>query len=83
MKSRDAALRKAIKTRRDTDMLIYKGLRNKVILELRLAKSLFYLNILNEAKGNCTFFWKTIDNLMRRVPESLGDFKLKVLGELI
>lgn len=42
MKSRDAALLKALKTRRDTDILLYRGLRNKVICELRLAKSRFF-----------------------------------------
>lgn len=42
MKTSDAALRKAIKTRRDIDMPIYKGLRNKVFQEPRLAKSRFY-----------------------------------------
>lgn len=83
MKSREAALRKAIKTRRDTDMLIYKGLRNKVIQELREAKSHFYLNILNEAKGNSKLIWKNIDNLTRTDTKFLGDIKLKVQGKLI
>lgn len=82
MKTGDAALRKAIKTRRDTDMLIYKGFRNKVIEKLSLAKSGFYLNILNEAKGNSKLIWKNIDNLTRRDPKFL-DFKLKVQGVLI
>lgn len=35
MKFSDAALRKAIKTRGDTDILIYKDLMNKVTQELR------------------------------------------------
>ena len=50
-----AALRKAVNTRRDADMLIYKDLRNKVIQELREAKSHFHLNILNEEEGNSKF----------------------------
>ncbi len=83
MKTRNAALRKAIKTRRETDMLFYKGLRNKVIQELRLAKSCFYVNILNEAKGNNKLIWENTDNLTRRSPKSTGDLILKVQGELI
>ena len=81
MKSRDAGLRKVIKTRGDTDMLIHKGLRNKV--HPREAKSRFYLNILNDAKNNSKLIWKNIDNLTRRDPKFLGDFKLKVQGKLI
>ena len=42
MKNRDTALKRAIKTKRDTDLLVYKGLRNRVIKELRLAKSRFF-----------------------------------------
>ena len=83
MKTRDAALRKAIKTRREIDMLVYKGLRNKVIQELRSAKSRFYVNILNEARGNIKLIWENIDDLTRRNHKSIGDLILKVQGELI
>lgn len=58
MKNRDSALRKTIKSRRDTDMLIYKDFRNKVTQELRLAKSRIYLHVMNEAKGNSKLNWK-------------------------
>lgn len=44
MKYRDTALKRAIKTKRDTDILSYKGLRNKVIKELKLAKSRFFFS---------------------------------------
>lgn len=33
----------------DTDIMIYKGLKNKVIQELRLPN--FYLHMMDEAKG--------------------------------
>ena len=39
--------------------------------------------MLNEAKGNSKLIWKIIDNLTRRDPKSLGEFKLKVQGKLI
>ena len=58
--------REAIKTRREIDMLVYKGLRNKVIQELRSAKSRFYVNILNEARGNIKLIWENIDDLDRK-----------------
>ena len=61
MKSRDAALRKEIKTRRDTDMMFIKGLRNKVIQQLREDKSLRSLLLLSftlwGCKGKCQLFY--------------------------
>ncbi len=66
MKTRDAALKKAMKSRRDTDILIFKGLRNKVIRELRQAKSCFYLQIMDDAKGNNKLIWLNINNLTRK-----------------
>lgn len=83
MKNRDSALNKAIKTGRDTDRLCYKGLQNKVIRELRVAKSNYYLHLMNEAKGNSKLIWKNINTLLRKEPNFTGDVKLKVKGKLV
>lgn len=83
MKQRDLALKKATKTKLDTDILIYKGLRNKVVNELRSAKSSFYIHALNEAKGNGKNIWKHIKNLIGREGHHTENIKLKSQGKLI
>ncbi|KAG7526776.1 hypothetical protein JOB18_045141 [Solea senegalensis] len=83
MKSKDAALKKAIKTKRDTDILVYKNLRNKVINELRLAKSHFFLKLLNDAKGNSSEIWKSINSLLGRAQHHTEDIQLTVQGQTI
>ena len=83
MKSRDAALKKAIKTKRDTDTLDYKGLRNKVFKELRLAKSRFHLQLLSEAKGNSKEIWKSINNLRGRAQHHSRDIQLTIQGKIV
>lgn len=83
MKQRDLALKKATKSKRDTDILIYKGLRNKVVNEIRLAKSRFYIQVLNEAKGNSKEIWKNINNLIGQEGHQVEDIQLKSQGELI
>lgn len=83
MKQRDLALKKATKTKLDTDILIYKGLRNKVVNELRSAKSSFYIHALNEAKGNGKNIWKHISNLIGREGHHTENVQLKSQGKLI
>lgn len=82
MKDRDVVLKKAVKTKGNTDMLIFKGLRNKVIYELRQVKSKFYLNILHNAKGNSKLIWQGINNLTRNEPLISENFQLKTEGIL-
>jgi len=79
MKSRDSALKKAISTGRDIDRLCYKGLRNKVIRELRVAKSNYYLHLMNEAKGNNKLIWKNITLFCERnqILEEMLNLKLR------
>ena len=59
LKKRDAALKKSLKSGLDTDRLIYKGLRNKVTMQLRKGKANFF----KEAKGNSKLLWRSIDKL--------------------
>ncbi len=83
MKNRDSVLKMATKSGRDIDRLCYKGLRNKVIRELRVAKSSYYLHQLNEAKGNSKLIWKNVNSLLQKETNSSGDLKIKVQGNLI
>ena len=61
LKKRDAALKKSLKS--SLDRLIYKGLRNKVTMQLRKAKANFFLEVIKEAKGNSKLLWRSIDKL--------------------
>lgn len=63
MKKRDLALKKSIKTKLQTDILVFKGLRNKVISELRKAKSSYFMQLFAESHGNSSLIWKHINKL--------------------
>lgn len=64
MKRRDLALKTFIKTRRDTDLKLFKGLRNQVVKEFRMSKSNYYIQALTEAKGNGKLMWKQLNSLL-------------------
>lgn len=63
MKKRDLALKKSIKTKLQTDILVFKGLRNKVVSELRKAKSSYFMQLFAESHGNSSLIWKHINKL--------------------
>lgn len=65
MKQRDQILKQAIKSKLNTDMVLYKSLRNCVIKDMRLAKSNFYITAITEARGNPSVMWKTINNIVK------------------
>lgn len=61
MRERDAALKRFLKARLNTDHLIFKSLRNRVTRELRKARATFFLDLIRDAKGNSKKLWNTID----------------------
>ncbi|MGL5684566.1 MAG: endonuclease/exonuclease/phosphatase family protein, partial [Vagococcus fluvialis] len=63
IKKRDFALKTFFKTRHDTDLFLYKGLRNRVVKELRNSKSNYYMKMFADAKGNSKLIWKHINSL--------------------
>lgn len=64
IKKRDFALITFfVKTRYDTDLILFKGLRNQVVKELRNSKSNYYMKMLADAKGNSKLIWKQINSL--------------------
>jgi len=62
-KNRDLALKKFLKSRNNTDHLIFTGLRNKVISELRKAKTKYFIQMIEEANGNSSKLWHHINKL--------------------
>lgn len=52
MRERDSALKAALKSKLVTDRLKFVGIRNKVTKEIRKAKANFFLNVIDQAKGN-------------------------------
>jgi len=63
MKERDSALKADLKSKLVTDRLKFVGLRNKVTKEIRKAKANFYLNVIDQAKGNTELIWENIKRL--------------------
>lgn len=63
MKERDILLKKALKSGLTTDRQLFTLARNKVVNKLRKAKASFFINIINEAKGNNKIIWKNINKL--------------------
>lgn len=41
-----------------TDILIFKGLKNKVVSELRKAKSSYFMQLFADSHGNSSLIWK-------------------------
>lgn len=80
MKKRDASLKKFLKSKLNTDHLIFKSLRNKVTQQLRKARANFFLNVISEAKGNSKKLWKSIDKLLGREKSANKHLKLMVDG---
>lgn len=64
MKKRDIARKKSIKTRLHTDHLIYTGLRNQVVSELRKAKINYFTRKIEEANGSSSILWQHINSLI-------------------
>ena len=63
IKERDLALKRSLMTRTNTDHFIYTSLRNKVVSELRKAKTRHFYRLIEEADGNCFKLWQHINRL--------------------
>ena len=66
MRSRDAAKKKAIRTKNPSDWANYKKLRNKINNKVKTTKASYYHNSFIQSEGNSRRTWKTINNLMCR-----------------
>lgn len=63
MSNRDKILRKARKTKKDSDWLIYKQLKNRCNNMVKHAKRKYHNNLLSENSRNPAKFWKTIKEI--------------------
>ena len=63
IKKRDLALKRSLITKNNTDHLIFTGLRNKVVSELRKAKTNYFSKLIEEANGNSSKLWQHINKL--------------------
>lgn len=60
---RDATLKAAIKSKLTTDRSKIMVLRNKVTREIRKGKANFFVNIIDQAKGNSKLIWESMNKL--------------------
>ena len=81
MKTRYAALKKYYKSGLSTDRMIYNQFRNKVTQQLRHAKATFYLNLINQARGNSKQLWQIIDKLTGKKQSTGRMLELKIDGK--
>lgn len=77
IKKKNFALKTYLKTRYDTDLMLFKGLRNQVVKELRNLKANYYMKILTKAKGNCKVMWKQINSLIKPNANTNNSYELK------
>lgn len=82
MKSRDAALKKSLKTGLLNDILLYKSLRNKVTSLLSKTKAIFFLNPIEQSKGNTKRLWQTIDKIIGRKNQKRQKLEITINGNL-
>ncbi len=62
-KERDLALKRSLMTKTRTDHFTYTSLRNKVVSELRKAKTNHFYKLIEEANGNSSKLWQHINRL--------------------
>ena len=63
MNERDKVLRKARKTKKDSDWSMYKRLKNRCNNLIKQAKSKYHNDLLIENKNNPNKFWKTVKSI--------------------
>ena len=83
MKKRDQALKTPLSSKLNTDNLIYKGLRNKVVQELQKSKVSHYTQIIESAKGQSTTLWKQLNNLTNKTQKQQTIKELQIDGKVI
>ncbi len=84
MKERDHLLKQSLKTGLTTDRQKFTSLRNKVIKRLRQAKANFFIDTIEEARGNGKKIWQTINKLIGRKQNYNNKYlELKINTELV
>ena len=70
-KKRDLALKRSLTTKNNTDHLLFTALRNKVVSELRKARSNYFCKLIEEANGNSSKLWQHINNEISKISAPL------------
>ncbi len=83
MRQRDHALKIAIKSGLAHDRRTFQHLRNKVVKELRKAKANFFIDLINDAKGNSREVWENINRVRKKNYINDKGIELQVHGSLI
>ncbi len=84
MKERDQLLKQSLKTGLTTDQQKCTSLRKKVIKRLRQAKANFFIDTIEEARGNGKKIWQTINKLIGRKQNHNNKYlELKINTELV
>ena len=78
MRCRDAAKRKAIRTKNPLDWANYRKLRNRINDKVKNTKASYYHS--TQSRGNARRTWKTINNLMSRRQNNQIIKEVKVNG---
>lgn len=82
MKKRDHAFKTAIKSKLDNDYRIFKGLRNKVISTLCKSKANFFIDLINQARGNGQQIWKHLNTMSRKTTKGNKPLELNINGNI-
>lgn len=84
MTLRDKLLKKSLQFGLTTDQLNFVSGRNKVTQTLRIAKAIFFMTVINGAKGNCKLIWENINKLLGKSKHNADkDLELKFANELV
>ncbi len=83
MKQRYHALKIALKSGLAHDRRTFQHLRNKVVKELRKAKANFFIDLINDAKGNSREVWENINRVRKKKYINDKGIELQVHGSLI
>ncbi len=77
-------MKQSLKTGLTTDRQKFTSLRNKVIKRLRQAKANFFIDTIEEARGNGKKIWQTINKLIGRKQNYNNKYlELKINTELV
>ena len=62
------------------DYRIFKGLRNKVVNMLHKAKANFFIDLINQARGNGQQIWKHLNTMSKKVGKGNQPLELSING---
>lgn len=83
MSARDLLLKQFLKSGLTTDRQKFTHLRNKVTQTLRLAKANFFINLIQNSKGNGKLVWQNLNKLLCLQSKSNKKIELQINNSII